>query len=78
MLGTLQWIIISSAYRQGFTGGVVVVTVPLVAIRSKVTLKTDPCGTPFGCQLFWVIASWFELVLGDFVGSCRRNLTYFL
>jgi hypothetical protein len=41
--------VMSSTYRDAVTDGPTALTIPLMATANKVTLKTDPCGTPFSC-----------------------------
>ena len=42
-----QYILQSSAYSMVLTGGSMYLLISLMAIRKRVTLIEDPCGSPF-------------------------------
>ena len=55
MFFPLHVIVRSSAKRKAITGGVIWFMASFMAIRNRVTLRTEPCRTPFcistGCEL---------------------------
>jgi hypothetical protein len=49
MLWELKQMVTSSTYRV-VTDGPTALTITLMATANKVSVKTDPCGTPFSCE----------------------------